>query len=97
MVRLTTENLLSQSRMLIAEANRVGAAFCVADLDMAHTLLDRADISGAHEVRERNIGNARHAHDAIRQLRGKLDLNASDAREVEEALQRLGRRLASYS
>ena len=97
MTSLRTDTLLKESRALIADVNHVGATFCLVDLDMAHTMLDRADLSRFGEVRTRNIGNARTAHDAIRHLIPQLRLNEVDARDVEQAMERLEKRLAGYA
>ena len=97
MTYLETDRLVTQSKILIADANHAGAAFCLVDLDMAHTMLDRADVSTNRVVRERNIGNARVAHDAIQSLRPRLHLDDPDAHAVDEAMQRLEKRLANYS
>jgi hypothetical protein len=95
--RLETAKLLAKSRMLIADANHIGAGFCLADIDMAHTLLDRADVSDNPVVRNRNLRNARRAHQAIRDLRPRLDLNEADAQAVDEGLRGLEKRLANYA
>jgi hypothetical protein len=69
-------------------------SFLLIDLDLANTFLDVATTIGSHEAMERNIANARKAHDAIEHLAGKLGLNDSELTTIVNGLRALRKRLA---
>jgi len=62
------------------------AAFLFTDLDLANTFLDIADTTGVGFIRERNIANARKAHDTVKHFAFRIELTNSERRAIKAEL-----------
>jgi hypothetical protein len=69
------------------------AAFLFTDLDLANTFLDIADTTGVGFIRERNIANARKAHDTVKHFAFRIELTNSERRAIKAELRALEKRL----
>jgi hypothetical protein len=75
------------------DLNESGVGFVIADLDVALTFMDVADVSGMIETKQRNHRNARKAHDSVMELLKKLLPNAEQQAEIDLKLEKLKKRL----
>jgi thioredoxin-like negative regulator of GroEL len=73
-----------------------GAAFLIADLEIAMTMLQRASQTHDPETRARTLKNAVHAHDTVLRLAGKLDLDQQQRHAVDSLLNTLASALSEF-
>jgi hypothetical protein len=67
----------------IAEMHRAGAAFLIADLRLALTMLDTADLL-AEEKRAWGYQNARCAYQAVSTFQARLKLTAPERTAIDD-------------
>lgn len=80
----------------IREANSVGVELVITDLQLGHSLLDRAATSRDAATIDRNIGNARHAVATAEHLLQRLAPDAKQRATIVDLLDQLRRRLAEF-
>ncbi len=77
----------------IFDAHRMGAAFLLADLDLAMTFLDVAATSDKRKSSQRNQKNARTAYDTVLRFLPRLSLTAVETSAIHEKVSALRIRL----
>ncbi len=78
---------------LIAQSNRIGLEFLLADLDLAQTFLNVAEVTAVEDARTRNRENAREAYQTVLRLLPRIDLSLEDKEELNRRLLALKNRL----
>jgi hypothetical protein len=79
----------------IRESTAAGFELLLSDVQLAHTMLDRAAVTQDRASCERNVQNAAHARDTIQHLMSRLNLDESRRTQLEEGIRSLETRLAS--
>jgi hypothetical protein len=82
-----------QLQQTLRDANTIGGAFLVTDVELALTMLDRANASGDDAVAVRNIQNAWHAYETVMDLRARLKLEDAQREHLDSRLAVLKQRL----
>ncbi|MGA2728852.1 MAG: hypothetical protein ABSE96_13645 [Terracidiphilus sp.] len=78
---------------LIAQSNRIGLEFLLADLDLAQTFLNVAEVTVVEDARRRNRENAREAYQTVLRLLPRIVLSLEDREEFNRRLSALKSRL----
>lgn len=81
------------NRQVMAESNRVGVQFLVAEIEIALTFLEVADVTRQEDVRNRNRENARVAYDTVLKLLPKVSPSECERSTLEAKLEELKKRL----
>lgn len=68
------------------ETAAVQLAFLLADLATANTFLDVAETTSDNVTRERNIGNANTAHEAVTRFFPRVTMTALQTTDVQDRL-----------
>jgi len=76
------------------ELTKSGFEFCLTDLEMALTMLDRAETSREPETRERNRANARHALETVLHHMSQLELSEEQRERLQVKVDELKDRLS---
>jgi hypothetical protein len=71
---------------LIAQSNRIGLEFLLADLDLAQTFLNVAEVTVIEDARTRNRENAREAYQTVVRLLPRIVLKLEDREELNRRL-----------
>jgi hypothetical protein len=82
------------AQQTLKETNDSGVALLFTDLDLAHTMLDRAELVEDATTRERNLQNVEKACASAQHFMGKLQLTDADRSTLSEKLAALRQRLA---
>ena len=77
----------------IEEANRAGAQFLIADVTVALTFLDIADVTSSEETKTRNRRHARSAYDTVHRLLPRIYPSEEQFAILREKLKTLRNRL----
>ena len=85
--------MTTQTEQLLADANTAGVELQITDLELALTMLDRADLSDDRETVRRNRRNAHAALIAVRVFLGRLEPTSEQWRRIDPLLTRLASRL----
>jgi hypothetical protein len=81
----------------LRRTHEVGAEFLIADLELALTLLDRAELSQDPCAYTRNLDNARHALRTVDGFFARLDLDENHRTKVLTLRGELERRIEALS
>ena len=80
-------------RETIKEANASGVALLFTDLELASTMLRRAELAGDDKTKRRNIAHAAKACQSTRHFMKKLKISARDERSLNGKLETLEARM----
>jgi len=83
----------SNTGQIMEESRRIGVQFLIADLSVAMTFLDVADVTRSEEVRMRNREHARTAYAAVQRFMPRLSPSEEERPELEARLASLKTRL----
>jgi hypothetical protein len=81
------------TRQIVDQSHRIGVQFLMADLTVAQTFLDVAEVSRSDEVRKRNRENARAAYRTVLRLMPKVLPSAHERAALDFKLTELKARL----
>lgn len=76
-------------RETIKQANDSGVTLLFTDLELAQTMLDRAELARDSETRDRNMGHARRACESVSHFLEKLNLRDDERLTLMEKLHTL--------
>jgi ABC-type sugar transport system ATPase subunit len=85
--------LRAETAKSISDANEAGIEMVLSDLDLAETLLDRANVLQDADTIRRNRKNARHAYDTVQNLIVNLTPNSGQKKQLANKMAVLRMRL----
>lgn len=83
------------TRQIMAESNRIGVQFLLADLDVGNTFLDVAEVTHVVATRRRNCRSAREAYETVLRLLPRVTPSNEEQRLLDEKIAELKERLLS--
>jgi hypothetical protein len=81
------------TRQIVDQSNRIATQFLIADLAVALTFLDVAEVSDSEEARRRNRQNAYAAYDTVLRLLPRISPSEEERPALESRLAALRDRL----
>jgi hypothetical protein len=84
---------MPSTREIVEDSQRIGIQFLIADLTVAHTFLDVAEVTHSEQSRKRNRLNARTAYDMVLHFLPRVSHSDEEWPALETKLQKLKDRL----
>ena len=78
---------------IVEESQRIGIQFLIADLSVAHTFLNVAEVTQSEESRKRNRLNARTAYEMVLHFLPRVSPSDEEYPALEDKLRKLKDRL----
>ena len=88
-----TARLTRQTAGLMGRSRQTAVDFLIADIDLAHAMLDHADSSNEPGSKRRSVDNACRAHEVVSCLVQRLSLEPLQRQLVNARLRELSDRL----
>lgn len=85
--------MTQSTRQIMEQSERVAVEFLIADLTVALTFLDVAEVTQSRETRLRNLGHARAAYATVLRLLPRISPSAKEQPALETKLAELKDRL----
>jgi len=82
-------------RQIMAESNRIGVQFLLADLEVGITFLDVAKVTRVDATRRRNLRSARAAYETVLRLLPRVMPSEEEQKQLNERLAELKSRLSA--
>ena len=81
------------TRQIVEQSQRIGVQFLIADLTVAHTFLDVAEVTQSEDSRKRNRQNARVAYETVLRFLPRVSPSDEEWPSLETKLRTLRDRL----
>jgi hypothetical protein len=87
--------LMPSTSQIVEQSQRIGIQFLFADLTVAHTFLDVAEVTQSEQSRKRNRMNARTAYEMVLHFLPRVSPSDEEYSALEDKLRKLKERLVA--